>query len=238
MKRRDLGQHYLTDPDVVQRIIAVAEIQPNEWVLEIGTGRGVLTERIAGLCSRFDGFEVDPANYRETLKRLGGARASIHLADVFDERPSFDVLISSLPYSRSLDFVEWLSQLEYGRAVVLLQEDFVKKVLSPPGSRDYRAVSAIVQISSDVRVVEHVGRRAFRPSPRVNSVLVTIRPMVKLTKQQVSDVKWLFSLRRREVYSALSQLGFSGGGVEYGRRRVFSLSPPEVFAICSGARKT
>jgi 16S rRNA (adenine1518-N6/adenine1519-N6)-dimethyltransferase len=121
MKRRRLGQHYLVDSEVVQRIIATAGLERHETVLEIGTGKGVLTERLAGLCHRLDGYEVDLENYRETLKRVDRANAHIHLGDAFKKRPRFDVLVSSLPYSRSLDFIEWISQVEYGRAVVLLQ---------------------------------------------------------------------------------------------------------------------
>lgn len=233
MKRRDLGQHYLADPDVVQRMIDVAGIKRHESVVEIGTGKGVLTEKIACLGSRFDGYEIDPANYRETLRRLRGTKASIHLADAFEERPEFDVLVSSLPYSRSLDFIEWISQPEYDRAVVLLQEDFVRKVLSPPGSRDYRAVAAIAQISSELTVVGRVGRGAFQPPPKVGSALVRIRPRVRLTEKQISKVKHLFSLRRREVTSVLSQFALGRDGIDYGRRRVYSLSPEEVYLLCA-----
>ncbi len=214
-------------------MVAAAELDGSESVLEIGTGRGVLTEMLAGACSSLLGYEVDPANYRETLARVKGRNVSVRLADAFKERPRFDVLVASLPYSRSLDFVEWISQVEYLRGVVLLQEDFVRKVLSPPGSRDYRAVSAICQVSSTIRVLERVGRSAFRPQPRVSSVIVSVKPKVRLTRAQVLSVKRLFSLRRREVSSALALLGFPDRR-GYGRLRVMSLSPQEVFEICSG----
>ena len=234
MKRHALGQHYLTDPDVVDRMISAAKVGKDESVVEIGTGEGALTQRLAGLCARLDGYEVDRENYEKTVARVAGANAFIHLADGFSPRKAFDVLVSSLPYSRSQDFVEWISQARYDRAVVLLQEDFVRKVMAPPGDRDYRAVSATAQISSEIEVLGRVSRDAFRPPPRVNSLMVAVRPKVRLSGREVSNIKELFSLRRREVSSALAHFGLRGEGASYQRRRVYSLAPAEVHEICGG----
>jgi 16S rRNA A1518/A1519 N6-dimethyltransferase RsmA/KsgA/DIM1 with predicted DNA glycosylase/AP lyase activity len=232
MKRRSLGQHYLTDPGVIQRMVDAAAIQTSESVLEVGTGKGVLTERLVVLGRSLEGYEVDPSNYRETLEKVRGGNATIHLADAFQEKPEFDVLVSSLPYSRSQDFVEWICQMEYTRAVVLLQEDFVRKILSSPGNRDYRGVSVLTQLSSQITEIERVLPNAFEPPPRVASLLVSIKPRLRLSEQEILKVKRLFSLRRREVSSALARLGL-GEGRGYGRRRVYSLTPREVHEICA-----
>ncbi len=231
MKRRRLGQHYLADPEVVRRIVASASIGPSDRVLEIGTGKGALTRELAGRGRSFVGYEVDRRNFDETMEMLKGTDAEIHLADAFAQDPVFDVLVSSLPYSESASFVEWLSAREFGRAVVVLQEDFVRKILAPPGDRDYRGVSALVQVAFDVRVLERVDRRSFSPQPRVNSVVVSFAPRRRLSKAEVADVMKLFSLRRRQVDSALSELGMHGAG-KYGRRRVYSLRPEEVYELC------
>jgi 16S rRNA (adenine1518-N6/adenine1519-N6)-dimethyltransferase len=213
-------------------MIVAAGILPTEHVVEIGTGKGTLTKELAGLCSRLDGYEVDRENYLETLSKVHGSKAFIHLADAFEERPDFDVLVSSLPYSRSQDFIEWISQAKYDRAVVLLQEDFVRKILSPPGTRNYRAVSAIAQISSEMKEVGRVNSSAFQPPPRVGSQLIVLRPKTRLTEEQVSVVKKLFSLRRRKVSSVLARLVPPGGAEECEGRRVYSLTPEEVYEIC------
>jgi 16S rRNA (adenine1518-N6/adenine1519-N6)-dimethyltransferase len=236
MKRRNLGQHYLADPEVLQEIIGAAAIRPWERVLEIGTGRGILTKELAGLGSTFEGYEVDRGNYEKTLAALKGTKARVHLGDAFEQAPRFDVLVASLPYSRSASFIGWLSTLEYSRAVVLLQEDFVRKILSAPGTRQYRAVSALAQMSSEVEVLRRVGRGSFSPPPKVSSLLVSIRPRARISEEEVSKVKRLFSLRRREVASVLAELGMAAAGDEYGRRRVYSLRPDEVRKLCSPAR--
>ncbi|MGD0145525.1 MAG: rRNA adenine N-6-methyltransferase family protein [Nitrososphaerales archaeon] len=235
MSRQRLGQHYLTDQRVVSEIVASAKIQPDERILEIGTGRGVLTRELVHLGANLEAYEVDRANLAATLEELDIARAVVHLGDAFKETPRFDVLVSSLPYSRSATFVEWISQLEYSRAVVLLQEDFVNKILATPGTRDYRAISAIAQISSEVKVLMRVGRESFSPPPRVNSLLVAVKPKRRMTGIGISRVKRLFSLRRREAVSAMAKLGMARPKTNYGKRRVYSLTPEEVLEICGKA---
>ncbi len=237
MKRRRLGQHYLVDPSVVSEMVAAARIGQYDRVLEIGTGKGTLTKELAGLGASLEGFEVDPQNYSETLASVGGKGVRLHQADAFREWPGFDILVSSLPYSRSASFVEWLSQIEFRKAVVLLQVDFVNKILAEPGSRDYRAVSTISQISSEVKTLMRVERASFSPPPKVGSMLVSIEPRRRLSKNEVARIKTVFSLRRRKVDSALNKLGINGKGKEYGSRRVYSLVPEEVLEICADARQ-
>lgn len=233
MKRRRLGQHYLTDPEAVRRVVSMARISPGERVLEIGTGRGVLTKELVGLGESLEAYELDGENYNETLRVLGKARARVRLGDAFDHRPRFDVLVSSLPYSESARFVEWISGIRYSRAVVVLQEDFVTKLTAPPGSRDYRAVSALAQVSSDIRVISKVGRDSFSPQPKVSSVIAAFAPILRVSRQEVASIYRLFSLRRREVASALSELEMDDRGLSFGRRRVNSLIPQEVHFLCS-----
>ena len=132
MKRRRLGQHYLVDESVVKRMVSLAGINVGERVLEIGTGRGALTVKLARVATSLEGYEVDPENCALTEAAVGG-KVRIHLADAFEASPEFDVLVSSLPYSRSAAFVEWISKPRYDRAVVILQEDFVRKITAPPG---------------------------------------------------------------------------------------------------------
>ena len=83
MKRQRLGQHYLVDPRVVEKMVDSAEIAPEDRILEIGTGRGALTKRLASLGASFEGFEVDPENYRRTLVEVEGLGAKVVLLDAF-----------------------------------------------------------------------------------------------------------------------------------------------------------
>jgi 16S rRNA (adenine1518-N6/adenine1519-N6)-dimethyltransferase len=211
-KRRALGQHYLVDPTIVRLIIQTSAVERNERVLEIGTGSGVLTERLCKLTDRLEAFELDAANYRATKRAVVGA-LDLHLGDAFLASPVFDVLVSSLPYSESSNFVEWLSQRKYDRAVVILQKDFVEKLMSDPHEGSYRAISVIFQISSRINVIGEVDRASFAPPPRVSSVIVMIKPRETITTRQIGLVKMLFSQKKRKLGAALKRLGFDVQGI-------------------------
>jgi len=234
MKRRSLGQHYLRDEGIVKRVIELAAIMNGERVLEVGTGRGTLTAELAKVAESFEAYEIDRENYLTTKSLLNSQHAKLRLGDAFKARPRFDVLVSSLPYSESSTFVEWLSELAYERAIVILQEDFARKITANPGDRNYRAVSVIAQLSADISLKNPVPRLAFEPPPRVNSRMVVFVRKRKLTRKKVVLIKLLFSLRRRRVKAALTKLGFdSPVGANLGSRRVNSLAPEEVHDIIS-----
>jgi 16S rRNA (adenine1518-N6/adenine1519-N6)-dimethyltransferase len=189
-------------------MIGLAAVQPNERVLEIGTGRGALTRKLVGLTKNLEGYEIDKESYEGLKRELGGSLA-LHNGDAFKSSPEFDVLLSSLPYSESSHFVEWLSRRRYDRAVVLLQRDFATKITAPPGSPSYRAVSVISQSSASVEIVADVGRSSFDPPPRVNSCLVTMKWRRSLSPEQTAMIKRIFSQKRRTVKAALKSLGLA-----------------------------
>ena len=231
MRRKRLGQHYLIDEDVVRRMVSLAEVAPTDRVLEIGTGRGELTRHLVRLGAGFEGYEIDRENHAATMVALKGTGGRVHLADAFKQAPRFDVLVSSIPYSESSSFVLWLSGMDFERSVVLLQEDFARKLTASPGDRDYRGISALAQVAFDIRIEGRVDRRSFAPQPRVNSSVALILPRRRVSKDEASRVIRLFSLRRRRVDSALAELGMKWGHPQ-GERRVNSLTPEEVHEIC------
>lgn len=233
-KRRALGQHYLVDSSIVRLMIDSADIKHDERVLEIGAGRGILTERLCEVSGRVEAFELDEANYLATEKRVH-RRLVLHLGDAFSAKPTFDVLVSSLPYSESANFIEWLSQRKYDRAIVILQKEFAEKLISEPSRRSYRAISVIFQMSSTMEVLGEVNREAFAPPPRVSSVLVVMRPKRTLTHRQIECVKVLFSQKKRKLGVVLKGLGLDkkGASSELLTKRMWDLSALEIMEIAT-----
>jgi len=221
-------------------MISLAAIRPGERVVEIGTGRGALTRELVGLTANLEGYEIDRESYEGLRKELAATPLVLRNQDAFESSPDFDVLLSSLPYSESSSFVEWLSHRRYDRAVVLLQRDFATKITAPPASPAYRAVSVISQASAQVEIVSGVSRRSFDPPPRVDSCLVTMRWRRTLSAEQIAMIRKIFSQKRRTVRAALKNLGLAAplsapesSAHEYLQCRVNSLRPESVIAMIS-----
>lgn len=204
-RRKSLGQHYLTDMSLVKMMVDHAGIEKGKRVLEIGTGRGVVTRELCNIASTVEGYELDGENFRIT-ERLHLDRLELHKEDAFSGPRDFEILVSSLPYSESSNFVEWLAKLNYERSVVLLQTDFAEKLLAAPGDERYRAMSVISQISSNVEIIRRVSKESFDPPPKVSSVLVVITPKRVLSAEQIHLIKILFSQKRKKLSSALKNL--------------------------------
>jgi 16S rRNA (adenine1518-N6/adenine1519-N6)-dimethyltransferase len=189
-------------------MVQLAGLREREHVMEIGTGKGIVTRELCSLASSVEAFEIDVENYRAT-RRLKLENLILRNEDAFAMPRQFDVLVSSLPYSESSRFVEWIASLRFRRAVLLLQKDFAEKLIAVPGQDSYRAISVISQISTSVNVTGHVGKGSFQPAPKVSSVLVTVEPRRELSSQEIGVIKMLFSQRRRKLGSALKNLGLS-----------------------------
>ena len=239
-----MGQHYLTDRSVVRSMVDLAAIRQGERVLEIGTGRGALTRELVGLTANLEGYEIDRESFDALRRELGRASLLLHNEDAFKSSPEFDVLLSSLPYSESSAFIEWLSRRRYDRAVVLLQKDFAEKITARPGSPAYRAISVISQASARVEIVSDVSRRSFDPPPRVNSSLVTMEWRRSLSPEQTAMIKRVFSQKRRTVRAALKSLGLEAppsapvpGENTPLQCRVNSLRPESVLAMIAVLRR-
>jgi 16S rRNA (adenine1518-N6/adenine1519-N6)-dimethyltransferase len=234
IKRKRLGQHYLVDMDVIKEIVRLAEIKQGDRVFEIGSGRGDLTVELAKVTDCLESYEIDSENYRATKERLVHY-PSVRLfnRDAFRSDSEFEVLVSSLPYSESSKFVEWLSYHTYQRAVIIVQRDFAEKLMSSPGEENYRAISVISQISSKLRIDRPIPRLSFFPVPKVESVIVSITPNVSLTSENVQLVKRLFSMKRKKLSAALKKLRLPSSS-DFGKvmdRRVESMDPDTIYRV-------
>jgi 16S rRNA (adenine1518-N6/adenine1519-N6)-dimethyltransferase len=232
-RRRRLGQHYLINNAIVGEIIRQIPAGKDQRILEIGTGRGILTSELSKITSNLEAFEIDRANYEKTMEVLKDSpSARLRLGDAFAEESDFDVLVSSLPYSESSRFVEWLTSRSYSKAIVVLQEDFVNKIMAQPGQRNYRAISVIAQCSFRIEIVRRVERSSFEPQPRVNSLLVAISPISRLDADLVAMIKKIFSVKKRRIDVALKVLEMRPSSIISDTKlRVYQIEPAKLRQI-------
>jgi len=238
-RRRILGQHTLIDPLVIEAVVKAADLKGDEVVYEIGTGSGVLTDKLCRLAGVVISSEIDERLYIAALSSLNHPNLILIRGDGFEIDVNFDVFVSSLPYHFSAKFVRWLLSKRFKRAVVLLQKDFVDKLLAKVGCEYYRAVSALAQYALNVSPILTVSPNAFTPRPKVQSSLVVITPKhnAELSEEIKRTVYKLFAFRKKKVSTALKILK-KNAALNYPllppdllTKRVAALTPAEVVKL-------
>ena len=225
IRRRRLGQHFLRSQDTARRMVEAAGIAGNETVLEIGPGRGIVTPHLCRRAGRVIAVEIDEGLYRGLRRSLRFGNLEIIHGDGFAAGVRFDVLVSSLPYSQSRRAVEWLSQQEFSRAVIVVQREFADKLTAT--LRNRRAVSVLASWAFEIETVCAAPRDGFDPPPEVDSVVMRITQRNRATAGLVSALNLLFSQRRKTVQSILKRLGSEGGD----GRRLEEMPDEEIIRI-------
>ena len=253
--RRSLGQHFLIDKNIVHKIVRLAELQPGETVLEIGPGRGILTEALLDSSGLVVAVELDAAlcaHLRATLGRRSNFRLVEGDALTFDyaQVPSPFLVVANLPYyvSTPLLFRLLEDRRRIDRLVLMLQEEVVARLAAAPGGRDYGALSIAAQFYCEVRQAFRVPPTCFRPKPQVGSAVVVLTPLRK-PRVSVADEAFFFRIvragfahRRKALPNSLRDEGFEGAptaaaleqaGIDP-RRRAETLSIEEFAALADG----
>ena len=179
-RARDLGQNFLVDRNLLDVIERLARLDPDDVVLEIGGGLGVLSERLAQRARHVHVIEVDPrleSDLRRALAPFPGA--TLHLADALELdlaglEPAPTRIVANLPYGIAataiLRTIDELPEVE--RWVVMVQREVGERLASAPGTDAYGIPSVLAQLACEVKVLRRVSRTVFRPVPNVDSVLV------------------------------------------------------------------
>jgi 16S rRNA (adenine1518-N6/adenine1519-N6)-dimethyltransferase len=217
--KKELGQHFLVDENILGVIGRLARLEPHDVVLEVGPGLGVLTAYLARRVARVHAIELDRRLERHLDERLADAsNVELHFGDALrlDAAglvPPPGKLVSNLPYNIATPLlVESLDGLPTVRLwCVMVQREVADRLFARPGSKDYGAVSVLVQLAAERTGFHPVSRSVFRPRPNVDSALVAFRrtglppdyPRVK------SLVEAAFAHRRKTLPNSLELAGFA-----------------------------
>jgi len=204
-----LGQNFLLDDRVIRRSVELAELTPEDTVLEIGPGLGNLTEELLRTGAKVVAVEQDAAFCR-FLERRYGPRVTLVQADAVKAfLPGFNKVVSNLPYQISSPITFKLLDLGFEVAVLMLQKEFAQRMVAKPGTDDYGRLSVGVYYRADCEIAVNVPRNAFWPQPKVDSCVVRLVPKpppFKVRDERVFyDVtKAIFSHRRKKISNCLS----------------------------------
>jgi 16S rRNA (adenine1518-N6/adenine1519-N6)-dimethyltransferase len=223
-KTRALGQHFLRDDRVAQRIVGLVAPTLRDLVVEIGPGRGALTGHLARSAGRLLALEIDTSLAAALRERFAPSPAVEFIetdARRFDfsrlrERlpdPEGRVLaVGNLPYSVGKPIL--MALVEAGRAIdemaLMLQKEVAERVAAAPGSKAYGALSALTQIACAVTLAFTVPAGAFTPPPRVDSAVIHLQvraaPPVPVADPRRFSVivRAAFGQRRKNLANALS----------------------------------
>lgn len=234
-KTRALGQHFLRDDAVAERIVALVAPTTRDLVLEVGPGQGALTGRLARAAGRLLAIEVDAPLAAALAERFAdAAHVEVRIADArsFDYgglaslKPDPDgrvLVVGNLPYSVGKPIL--MAMVEAGTATdemaLMLQKEVAERVAASPGGKTYGGLSVLTQVACEARVCFTVPPGAFRPPPQVDSAVLHLRaraePLVPPDQAQRfrTVVLAAFSQRRKSLANALA----SGLGIGSARAR-------------------
>lgn len=219
--RKSLGQHFLIDPNIVRKIITLADLQPDETVYEIGPGRGILTEAFCRAVNRVIAIEIDPRLYAYLSERQSAfPNLELVCADALTfplkDLPQGTVVVANLPYyiSTPLLFRLFEAGPRLSRMVLMIQAEVAARLVAQPGSREYGLLSVMAQSAAEIVEGFRVSAQCFRPRPEVASTVVSLRrraTMLVSNEQQVDFhriVKAAFAHRRKMLPNSLRDEGY------------------------------
>ncbi len=210
--RKSLGQHFLTDPRILARIADAVALTSAETVVEIGPGRGSLTEALLARAARVVAIEIDPklvALLRE--KYASEPRLTIIEADVLDVNlgevaEGAYALAGNVPYYITTPILfQALRHPRALRSVLLVQKEVAARMAAQAGADDYGALSVNVQAVAEVEMLFRIPAGSFNPPPRVDSAVVRVTPRVVpvippgLEEKFRTFVQAAFALRRKQM---------------------------------------
>ncbi len=254
--RKSLGQHFLVNDRVLDRIVAAAQLAVGDLVVEIGPGRGALTRRLLSQGARVVAIEMDEAlaealparlSYPDNLVTMSADARTVDINSFVGANESYKV-VANLPYYAANPIVRRFLEGEHrpSRMVVMVQREVAESMTASPGRMSLLSVAT--QFYAGARMVCSVPPSAFRPAPKVTSAVVCldILPQPALEESQAPAffdlVRAGFSAPRKQLHNSLGHgLGqpatvvngfLAEAGVD-GARRAGTLSLDEWLAIYS-----
>lgn len=223
--KKELGQHWLRDPEILAEIAEAAELSKDDVVLEIGPGLGTLTSRLLARAGRVVAVEFD----RDLARKLPGQFPGKNLGVINEDILQFDLnqlpagykVVANVPYYITSKIIGKLMTAENkpSLAVLLVQKEVAERIAAEPGEMSILAVSA--QLFAEAELDIEVPRQFFTPPPKVDSQVVVLmtrdEPLVANEDQKdfFRVVKAGFSARRKKLRSSLSgRLGVSKASAE------------------------
>jgi 16S rRNA (adenine1518-N6/adenine1519-N6)-dimethyltransferase len=222
-----LGQNFLHDGNYMQRIIAAAEVQPGQRVLEVGPGTGALTTRLLDAGTSVIAVEIDsdlePILHKQFAQAIADSRLQLIIGDILESKHQLNPnviqaigdkpfkLIANLPYQIASPLLANLvsDHPAMTDAVVMIQKEVGERLTASPGGKDYGPLGVLMQAMCEVRVVGTLPPGCFWPPPKVASAIVHLKrradPLTRDPEGLAELLQKVFSQRRKQLGTILGR---------------------------------
>ncbi|WP_077614554.1 16S rRNA (adenine(1518)-N(6)/adenine(1519)-N(6))-dimethyltransferase RsmA [Caenibacillus caldisaponilyticus] len=207
--KKSLGQNFLLDDHILKKIVALADITPDDGVIEIGPGAGALTQYLAEAAGKVVGLEID-RRLDPVLKEVLADCNNVEI--LFQDVLETDIteliahhfhdalrvmVVANLPYYATTPILMKLlsANAPIDRIVVMIQKEVAERLEAEPGNKSYGSLSVAVQYTADVRLLTTVPASVFIPKPNVDSAVVRL-DLLKEKRVSVRDEAFFFKVVR------------------------------------------
>ena len=215
--KKSLGQNFLINPRIRQRIIQACELSKDDVVLEIGPGKGALTCAIAPCVKAVFAIEKDDRLAQRLQEQFSGTNVTVIHADVlkypFDLLPDGMKVIGNLPYNITTPIIEKIFQHQWKFPVfyMTVQLEYGNRMIAGPDSKNYGSLSCFVQYHADAKRIFRIPNTAFRPVPKVQSCFICLRIRKKPEYSVDADllfkvIRACFNQRRKIIMNSLARV--------------------------------
>lgn len=219
--KRRFGQNFLIDPQAIHKVIDLAGIDSADTVVEIGSGAGALTGRLADLAAAVHAVEIDATLAPILKQEFSGRNVIVHMTDIrkfeFDRLAEIAgqplLVVGNLPYYLTTDILFTL--MKFGRyisrATLMVQKEYADRLLADPGSKNYSALTVAARFRAEIESLYQLEPGVFYPAPQVSSTLISLKPR-RTPVAVVADealfsgiVRASFGTRRKTLLNALME---------------------------------
>ena len=197
--KKSLGQHFLKDKNIVRKIVKIADIQSDDFVWEIGPGKGILTEELLNHNCKLTCFEIDEKLYpiieEKFSNRINLIKQDILKADWQKFFPENKVkIVANLPYQITSPFLFKVAENadKFSKVVIMIQREVALRINAKAGTKDYGVLSLKMQFYFNVSYEFTVKPHLFYPPPKVDSAVISLIP--RKDKPQIDDEKFFWKI--------------------------------------------
>lgn len=226
---KSLGQNFLTDINIIKKIVEAGEVSPSDLVVEIGPGIGAMTAELAKSAGKVIGVEIDknliPA-LKDTLadySNISIVNADIMKADIAELIMGWAgplKVVSNLPYYITTPIVMMLLEgdIPWDTLVFMVQKEVAQRMAGTPSTKNYSSLSIAVRYYSDPKLMFTVSKNCFIPKPDVDSAIVRLKKRDLAYLQNIDKnfffkvVRASFSQRRKTLLNSLGSQPWLAGG--------------------------